>query len=127
MKSKPSAKSPTSPAKKSKPIKRESIGSQPTSSPYHKKMHGIFSKAGFDITRLCVNRDYSMTSFWLKSGTHPPFIDETEAHAVLLRLLRSRGVVLNQSDNLMVYFDDGKIIGAFTPSLPRSKNVRNSP
>lgn len=111
---KASGKATEKPARRTKPPKPEWIGFLPSSTSYHKKIHGCFAKAGFNSIRIGINRDYSMATFWLKQRAHPPLRNRKQAKAALYRLLRAGGVNL-AAETLTVVAEGDSICGAFMP------------
>lgn len=99
---------------KSKPPKPEWIGFLPGSAPFHRRVHGCFVEAGFVSIRVGINADFSLTTFWLEQGTHPPFRSRKQARATLFRLLRTGGVDF-EAETLVVALDGNSICGAFMP------------
>ena len=112
--SKASDKTTKKTARRTKPPKPEWVGFLPSSTPFHKMVHGCFANAGFIDIRIGINRDYSMATFWLKHVAHPSLCSRKQAHAALYRLLCAGGVNPKHK-TLAVAVDGDSICGAFTP------------
>jgi hypothetical protein len=112
--SKASGEATQKPARRPKPPKSKWVGFLPSSAPFHKMVHGCFTKAGFNGIRVGINKDYSLATFWLKRGAHLPFRGRKQAKAALFRLLRAEGVNL-EAETLAVAMEGDSICGAFIP------------